>query len=89
MLERRRSVFEGAARRCAQTDFADACPIGDGVALEVASTNEPLRVATAEVFQSADSWWLSGDFQLSGICRAQRARGWRSRCSRSWRARSC
>ncbi len=32
------------------TDYADACPIAT-VALEVASTNEPLREATAEVFE--------------------------------------
>ena len=33
---------------------ADACPIAT-VALEVASTNEPLRQATADVFES----WIS------------------------------
>ena len=32
-----------------ETDYADACPIAT-VALEVASTNETLRQATAEVF---------------------------------------
>jgi len=35
------------------TDFADACPIAT-VALEVASTSEPMRQAAAEAFQS----WL-------------------------------
>jgi AcrR family transcriptional regulator len=44
--------FEGAAETLLQTDYADACPIAT-VALEVASTNELLRQATAEVF---DSW---------------------------------
>jgi AcrR family transcriptional regulator len=45
-------VFTGAAETLRQTDYADACPIAT-VALEVASTNEPLRQATADVF---DSW---------------------------------
>ena len=37
-------------------DFADACPIAT-VALEVASTDEVLRVATADVFAS---WHAAG-----------------------------
>ncbi|MDQ1541219.1 MAG: hypothetical protein QOH29_1945, partial [Actinomycetota bacterium] len=45
-----RAVFEGAAETLASTDFQDACPIAT-VALEVASTNEELRRATAEVFE--------------------------------------
>jgi len=44
--------FSGAAETLRQTGYADACPIAT-VALEVASTNELLRQATAEVF---DSW---------------------------------
>jgi AcrR family transcriptional regulator len=47
-----RDCFAGAAETLRQTDYADACPIAT-VALEVASTNELLRQATAEVF---DSW---------------------------------
>jgi AcrR family transcriptional regulator len=47
--------FRGAAELLRQTDYADACPIAT-VALEVASTNEPLRQATAEVFES----WIAG-----------------------------
>ena len=43
--------FDGAAETLRETDYADACPIAT-VALEVASTNEPLREATAEVFES-------------------------------------
>jgi AcrR family transcriptional regulator len=43
------AVFDGAAQVLAATDYADACPIAT-VALEVASTNEPLRLATAQVF---------------------------------------
>jgi AcrR family transcriptional regulator len=45
------AVFSGAAQTLRQTDYADACPI-ETIALEVASTNEALRVATAEVFTS-------------------------------------
>jgi len=41
--------FAGAAETLRGTDYADACPIAT-VALEVASTNEPLRLATADVF---------------------------------------
>jgi len=46
-----RDCFAGAAEALRQTAYADACPIAT-VALEVASTNEPLRQATAEVFES-------------------------------------
>jgi AcrR family transcriptional regulator len=46
-----RDCFSGAADTLLQTDYADACPIAT-VALEVASTNELLREATAEVFES-------------------------------------
>lgn len=47
--------FAGAAETLRQSDFADACPI-EIVALEVASTNEPLRQACADVFTS----WIDG-----------------------------
>ena len=40
------AVFAGAAAVLRETDFIDACPIAT-VALEVASSNEPLRIATA------------------------------------------
>jgi AcrR family transcriptional regulator len=46
-----RAVFEGAAETLAATDFQDACPIAT-IALEVASTNENLRQATADVFEA-------------------------------------
>jgi AcrR family transcriptional regulator len=46
-----RDCFAGAAEVLRATDYADACPI-ETVALEVASSNEPLRLATAEVFES-------------------------------------
>src|SRR5256714_783904 len=42
--------FAGAAETLRETDYADACPIAT-VALEVASTNDPLREATADVFE--------------------------------------
>jgi AcrR family transcriptional regulator len=44
------AVFDGAAEALVATDYADACPIAT-VALEVASTDEVLRRATAEVFE--------------------------------------
>jgi AcrR family transcriptional regulator len=43
--------FQGAAEVLRQTDYEDACPIAT-VALEVASTSEPMREATAAVFES-------------------------------------
>jgi AcrR family transcriptional regulator len=65
------ACFIEAARKLKETDYADACPIAT-VALEVASTNEPLREATSEVFEQ----WLTGaakGFELAGI-EAGRAR---------------
>jgi AcrR family transcriptional regulator len=50
--------FGGAAETLEQTDYADACPIAT-VALEVSSTNEQLREACAEVFES----WIAGATQ--------------------------
>jgi AcrR family transcriptional regulator len=49
-----RGFFEGAAETLRETGYADACPIAT-VALEVASTSEPLRQATADVFER----WLA------------------------------
>jgi AcrR family transcriptional regulator len=45
------NFFLGAAWTVEESDYADACPIAT-LALEVASTNETLRQATAEVFES-------------------------------------
>jgi AcrR family transcriptional regulator len=45
-----RAIFEGAADALVATDYQDACPIAT-IALEVASTNDDLRRATAEVFE--------------------------------------
>ena len=47
--------FAGAAAVLRETDYADACPVAT-VALEVASRNEPLRHATADVFDR----WITG-----------------------------
>ncbi|MER6230634.1 TetR/AcrR family transcriptional regulator [Streptomyces sp. NPDC001616] len=47
-------AFEAAADDLAAADYADACPIGT-VALKVASSNEVLRVATAEVSRSGSA----------------------------------
>ncbi len=44
-----RAVFAGAAETLEATDYEDACPI-ETVALEVASTDDRLRQATAAVF---------------------------------------
>ena len=43
------NAFMGTAQTLRASDYADACPLA-AVALEVASTNEPLRIATADVF---------------------------------------
>lgn len=50
-----RNAYLGAAETLRETDYADACPIAT-VALEVASTSETLRQATADVFES----WIAG-----------------------------
>jgi len=55
------AVFDGAAMTLEATDFAVACPIAT-VALEVASTNEELRLATAQVFEA---WTESGTRRLA------------------------
>jgi AcrR family transcriptional regulator len=48
-----RRFFAAAAEHLVETGYADACPIAT-VALEVASTNDLLRRATADVFEG----WL-------------------------------
>jgi AcrR family transcriptional regulator len=57
--------FLGAAETLRETGYADACPIAT-VALEVASTSEPLRRATADVF---DTWFegATAYFEHAGI----------------------
>ena len=49
-----RAVFDGAGDVLLASGYADACPIAT-VALEVASTSEPLRQASHRVFES----WLT------------------------------
>ncbi|MEU7602098.1 TetR/AcrR family transcriptional regulator [Streptomyces sp. NPDC040724] len=64
-VEATREAFLGAAATLESLDFADPCPIAT-VALEVASTHEGLRRATAEVFAS----WidaLAGSYASCGI----------------------
>jgi len=58
-------VFSGAAEVLRKTDYIDACPIAT-VALEVASSNEVLRLATADVFES---WTAAATdrFERAGI----------------------
>ena len=53
--------FEVAATVLRETEWIDPCPVA-AVAAEVASSNEPLRLATAEVFASwieAGAAWLA------------------------------
>jgi AcrR family transcriptional regulator len=54
VVDATRALFEGAAELIEVTDYADACPIAT-VALEVASTNETMRAAAAEAFET----WLT------------------------------
>jgi len=54
--------FAAAAETLRETDYADACPIAT-VALEVASSSEPLRQATADVFES---WITAAAQQFAG-----------------------
>lgn len=58
-------AFTAAAGTLAELDFADPCPVAT-VALEVAGTNETLRRATSEVF---DSWTdhLAAYYAAGGI----------------------
>jgi AcrR family transcriptional regulator len=60
--------FDGAAAVLEETGYVDACPVGT-VALEVASTNDRLRRATAGVFAG---WTESAASRLAaaGIARA-------------------
>jgi hypothetical protein len=63
------NFFVGAAETLRQTDYADACPIAT-VALEVASSNEPLREATADVFSS----WIAGVSERLAVGGVERGR---------------
>lgn len=50
------NAFDVAAEGLVASDYADACPIAT-LALEVAGTHEPLRLATSEVFEA---WVAAG-----------------------------
>ncbi|MEU3597645.1 TetR/AcrR family transcriptional regulator [Streptomyces sp. NPDC006798] len=69
-------AFDAAGADLASTDYADACPIGT-MALEVASSNEVLRTATAEVFdewtESAARWfgrWVDDPAEARSLARS-------------------
>ena len=64
-----RDFFAGAGETLRATDYADACPIAT-VAGEVASTNEILREASADVFEL----WLgalTADLAEAGVAPAE------------------
>src|SRR3954468_23403589 len=54
LVEATRAFFDAAAETLRITNYADACPIAT-IALETASSSEPMRIAAAEVFES----WLA------------------------------
>ena len=65
------AFFDGAAAVVESTDYVDACPIAT-IALEVASTSESMRAASASAFES----WLdvlTDRFRAAGI-KKRRAR---------------
>jgi AcrR family transcriptional regulator len=64
-------AFAGAAEVLASLDFVDVCPIAT-LALEVASTDEALRIATAQVFQAWQSR-LASHFRAFGLDEASAA----------------
>jgi len=55
------AIFDGASKTLQATDYDVACPIAT-IALEVAGTNDELRRATSEVFES---WIASGVRRLT------------------------
>lgn len=57
-----RAAFAAAAENLIATDYADACPIAT-IALEVASTDDALRRATADVFTD---WIEQGAERIAG-----------------------
>ncbi|TDZ45058.1 TetR/AcrR family transcriptional regulator [Mycobacteroides franklinii] len=57
-----RTAFAAAAENLIATDYADACPIAT-IALEVASTDDALRRATADVFTD---WIEQGAERIAG-----------------------
>jgi len=63
-----RRFFTDAAKDVEASGYADACPIAT-VALEVSSTNEPLREACAAVFES----WLTSATEYYASAAIERA----------------
>jgi AcrR family transcriptional regulator len=64
-------VFEAAGALLEATDYAEACSI-ETIALEVASTNDRLRAATAEVFEDWTAMlahWFAGAGLAEEDCR--------------------
>ncbi|MGH1492627.1 MAG: TetR/AcrR family transcriptional regulator [Acidimicrobiales bacterium] len=55
--------FTAAAVVLEESDFIDPCPIG-GIAREVANTNEPLRIAARNAF---DSWIAAAQDHLTAV----------------------
>ena len=53
VVEATEAAFVEAADMLEATDFADSCPLAT-IALEVANTDEPMRIAAADAFES----WL-------------------------------
>jgi AcrR family transcriptional regulator len=51
VVDATRAFFAGGAEVLVATDYADACPIAT-ITLETASESEPMREASAEVFES-------------------------------------
>ncbi|HEV7527562.1 MAG TPA: TetR/AcrR family transcriptional regulator [Solirubrobacteraceae bacterium] len=64
-----RNFFAAAALTVRESDYADACPIAT-VALEVSSTNEPMRQACADVFDG----WVDGATARLAECGLSRKR---------------
>jgi AcrR family transcriptional regulator len=64
-----RAFFAAAAVTVRESDYADACPIAT-VALEVSSTNEPMRKACADVFDG----WVDGATERLVECGLPRKR---------------
>lgn len=64
-------IFASAAALLEELDYTEACSI-ETIALEVASTNERLRIATATVFSGwidALTQWFTGTGLPNDVCR--------------------
>ena len=86
IVDAMRVAFDAAAETLRASDYADACPIAT-VALEVASSDEPLRQVTEEIFAG----WLDAladRFAAAGIDESGRASS-RSCSSPPSKAASC